>query len=244
MRSKNGIFAIMVGGALALAGAFRANALSKVTAIINRLPLAIAAVIALGAGGQAQAATIGVATTPDPTEEFTNGAFVLGYSFTVNSPISVTLLGVYDDSGHPLITSHDVGLWDSSGTLLASTTVPAGVPAILDQDYAFAPIGSVALTVGGTYTVGATVPLSSGNDIWLQDPLSLAAAPEITYGARQYTFYSGTLIEPTLSGSGTTGYFGGNFAFGPVAVPEPSALTLLGFGLVAIGFTWRRRMSC
>ena len=117
---------------------------------------------------QAPAATIGVATTPDPNALFTNGQWVLGYSFIVNSPINVTQLGVYDHLDHPLITSHDIGVWDAGGTLLASATVPSGPAAILLQNYAFALITPVALSVGATYTVGATVPLGAGNDIWLR----------------------------------------------------------------------------
>src|SRR5271165_6082966 len=60
--------------------------------------LGVAAVMAV-LSVQAPAATIGVATTPNPNSEFINGPWVLGYSFTVNSPITVTLLGVYDQAG-------------------------------------------------------------------------------------------------------------------------------------------------
>src|SRR5512135_2603468 len=75
---------------------------------------------------------IGVTVTPDQNSVFQNtGTWTLGYSFSANSPISVVGLGVYDYLGNGLNVAHDVGLWNASGTLLASTTVPAGSGASL-----------------------------------------------------------------------------------------------------------------
>ena len=203
------------------------------------LSLLAAALMAL----PAQASTIALTTTPDQTN--TNGAWVLGYSFTANSPIAVTMLGLYDPGGASLVTSHDVGLWDSGGNLLASATLPSGAPSFVDQDYAFTAITSVLLSAGQTYTVGATYPLlsSSGNDPWLEDPLSLTPAPQIAYDSREFEFYNGTLIMPDLVGSGTTGYFGANFEFDAASVPEPATIALFGAALAGFGAARRKRKS-
>jgi hypothetical protein len=185
----------------------------------------------------AQAATVGV--TVSGGDVFNNGTWTLGYSFLVNTSINVTSLGVYDNGGDGLLVSHDVGLWDSSGNLLASTTVAAGTAAPLDSGFRFSSISSVALSAGSTYYVGAVIGF---DDPWLQDP-TVTSAPEITYVSRQYEASSGSLVFPDLAGSGTTGYFGGNFQFGAATsqVPEPSTWALAIGALAGLSTLKRRR---
>ena len=184
------------------------------------------------------AGTLGVATSNDSV--FVNtGTWTLGYSFLVNSPITVTGLGVFDDNSDGLNVSHDVGLWDANGNLLASTTVGAGTVAPLNGFYRMASISGVSLTAGNIYYVGSVNGID--NDGWLQDPSSLVAAPEITYLSRQYEFSGGGLVFPDLVGSGSTGYFGGNFEFGTSTVPEPGSLLMLGSGVLAVAGAFRRK---
>jgi len=184
------------------------------------------------------AGTLGVATSNDSV--FVNtGTWTLGYSFLVNSAITVTGLGVFDDNSDGLNVSHDVGLWDASGNLLASTTVAAGTVAPLNGFYRMASISGVSLTAGNIYYVGSVNGID--NDGWLQDPSSLVAAPEITYLSRQYEFSGGGLVFPDLVGSGSTGYFGGNFEFGTSTVPEPGSLLMLGSGVLAVAGAFRRK---
>jgi hypothetical protein len=187
------------------------------------------------------AGTIAVTTTPGGV--FSNtGTYTLGWSFSVNSPISVTSLGAYDDGSDGLNVAHDVGLWDSVGNLLASATVPAGTAGTLDSGYRFVSISPLGLNAGSTYYVAA-VYFSNDNDGWLQDPLTVVTAPQITYLSRQYEFSSGSLVFPDLAGSGTTGYFGGNFEFGgAAALPEPASMALLAGGLGVL-FAVRKRRS-
>jgi hypothetical protein len=219
------------------------SAVMAVAATRRRFHFLLQLVIALmllacaGGGPLAVADTIALTTTPG-LQVNNNGDWVLGYSFTVNTSIDVTSLGVYDYQADGLSGSHDVGLWTSSGALLASTTVPAGTGAILDSSFRFTSITAVPLTAGETYYVGATKTYADG-DIWLPDPLSLVAAPEITYVGRQYEFYSGTLVFPGLSGSSATGYFGGNFQFS--SVPEPSTIVLAALGVVSLGLVAVRK---
>src|SRR5438552_3149843 len=47
-----------------------------------------------------------------------------GYLFRVTSSITVSGLGLWDEGGNGLAQNHDVGLWNSNGSiLLASTTI-------------------------------------------------------------------------------------------------------------------------
>ncbi len=184
------------------------------------------------------AGTLGVTTSNDGVAVNT-GTWTLGYSFMVNSQITVTGLGVFDAGSDGLNVSHDVGLWDSNGNLLTWTTVPAGTVAPLNGYYRMATISGYTLTAGDIYYVGSVNGID--NDGWLQDPSTLIAAPEITYLSRQFEFSNGGLVFPDLAGSGTTGYFGGNFEFGGSSVPEPGTLLMLGSGVLAAVGTLRRK---
>jgi hypothetical protein len=198
----------------------------------------------LAIGSSALASTIGVTTSPG-AEVFTHGNWILGYSFAANTNIWATGLGLYDHNSDGLNSTHQVGLWDASGTLLASATVNAGTGGTLVTNYRFSSISAVALSAGSTYFVGATA-MDGDNDEWLQNPSSLSSAAEITYLARQYTTSSGSLVFPSLSGSGSTGYFGANFLFetGAPGVPDQGSSLLLllpAIGALAVAASRRRR---
>src|SRR5271169_6649185 len=49
--------------------------------------------------------------------------FTLGSQFTTSDSISVDGLGVFDDSQDGLVDSYPIGIWDSTGTLVASGMV-------------------------------------------------------------------------------------------------------------------------
>jgi hypothetical protein len=196
--------------------------------------LGICAVFALAS--VVQAGTLGVSVSGG-TAEVDTGTWTLGYSFLVNTSINAVSLGVFDQGGDGLLVSHDVGLWDSSGTLLASATVAAGTLDPLNGGFRFAAISPVSLAAGSIYYVGSVNGIDG--DPWLQDPV-ITSPPETTYLARRYEFSSGGLVFPDLSGSGETGYFGGNFEFGAGGVPEPSTSALAGAALAALSLLRRR----
>ena len=186
----------------------------------------------------------GVAALAGPIIDFTGGEVQLnagdetyGYSFTVSgSGISLNGLGVFDSFSLPLQLSHDVGIWNSSGTLIVSTTVSPGDTAVASTDalgqWREATISPLVLTPG-TYYAGVYYNTGSENVLLGATPNGI---PGVTYNSAQYDFnayltmpqssWDTTLVGPALFVSG---------------VPEPLTLSLFGAGLVGAAALRRRR---
>jgi hypothetical protein len=172
---------------------------------------------------------------------FTMTNLTFGYSFVVGSqPISVTDLGIYDpSSGIGLNFSHDVGLWDSFGTLLGSVNVPSGSSATLFNGFWYEPItaGPVSLAAGNTYVLGAQYNIND-TDLGIIRAVT-TTSPEVTFGTA-YTSFSFTLAFPaTPVPSLDDGYFGPNALY--TTVPEPATSVTLGLGLLTLAWSRRSR---
>lgn len=169
----------------------------------------------------------------------TNDTF--GYEFTVGSQnLNVNALGVWDSSfGVGLNDSHEVGLWDEFGGLLTSVTVPAGNTATLSPSgFWYVPISlPVTLSANTTYILGAKYPFSApGIDTGIIHA-TITTDPEVTFGtARRGNTLTFTFPDNVVS-VWDDGYFGPNMDY--TVVPEPTAITMMGLGLLA--FTLRRR---
>ena len=161
-----------------------------------------------------------------------------GWTFQPLTDISVTALGAfqYAVTNTPAI---EVGLWNATGTLLASNTVTTA-SLLLDQSM-YESITPVTLTAGQTYYLGAFGgPMVIVAYDPTEEPGSVTMAPEIQLGAavastnNDFEFPSG---EQGLPGSAV---LLPNFQFTVVSVPEPTIFCLFGGGLF-IFFTRRRR---
>ncbi len=203
---------------------------------MGRLLLGTLALI--GALGATDAAADTLAFTPAgvPVDIlFPNSYVNLGIVFMANTNFSVDALGFYDQSD--LTGPETVGLYDSSGNLLASAIVSLSDSVV--GGYLFQSITPVALTAGDTYTVDAYV----GANDWSYGATAPNSAAEVTYEYHDYA-YGGALSYPTQtineapSQKGT--YYGPNFEI-ESTLPEPATLTLFGAGLLGLGVVRRRR---
>ena len=183
------------------------------------------------------------------SSDFTNGSWSLGWSFNVVESFTVSQLGFYDDLTNGLLESHQVGLWDPFGTLLASATVPAGTGSTLMGFFRMVSIAPITLSVGNDYRIAAV----SGADKYTYTPINLS-----TYGGLQYVqaMYAPELccttdlLYPSWATS-DVGYFGPNLGIGSTlqdipdeiltsTVPEPMSVLLVGTGLLGVAFVRRR----
>jgi hypothetical protein len=206
------------------------------------------------------------AQTPVPTEAVTGfgdssvywnaeSGYTLGWEFSVNSPISVTALGLLNDSGWS--SDHQVAIWDASGEMLAYADVPAfpsGPPPSPgwswgDDCYYTSLVMPLNLVPGEDYIIGADYPPnnSTGQTDGFEGPTVSGSASQVNLisaaltGDVDYPF----MVEPTpVSPANGEVYLGPNFVFEPTAVPvpvpEPSTLGLFGTGAMML-LGWRNR---
>jgi uncharacterized protein DUF4082/PEP-CTERM motif-containing protein len=177
----------------------------------------------------------------------TTGAFSLGWEFSTNVAIDVTALGFYNASLNGGDNSFqngtcdcgEVGIFNTSGTLLTSATVTSAGP--VNGFFNYASIPTLALAAGQSYFIeaetGSADYTGSTNTGFTT---GFSESPDINYITDAY-ISSTTLAFPTGSEGITAadggGQFGPNFEETPAsAVPEPSSLQLLlwGFGSLAL----------
>jgi hypothetical protein len=200
----------------------------------KRISIMLCAVGLLSFGSRASA--VEIVNFAFPGNNFTNGNYwTLGYEFTVNAPITINGLSVFDSGMDGFVDGfHYVGLWDSSSNLIATTTVTSSDP--LDGWFRVGAIGPMTLGTG-TYVVGATM----GNDLYTWANIGTTVIPQVTFNTDRF-IASGyqALALPTNTSGGVDGWFGGNVRVGGSVPDGGSTLFLISAGLLGLGALRRR----
>ena len=220
---------------------------------VNRSIFSLAVIVALigSACSKSYAGQLALDFTGGQTYFASNdniSPYTVGWKFSTSQTMDVSGLGFWDQSNHTLGYSHDVGLWSSSGSLLASTTITATstpVSSVGQGQWLFNEITRVTL-LPGIYYVGASYGSNDNKDDYAFEVTNIQTAPGVTYISGKGGLGSG-LTFPTLDNPpySINSYFGANLEFSPPnTVPEPTSFALLGLGGIgmAIGAYRRRRM--
>jgi hypothetical protein len=161
--------------------------------------------------------------------------FTLGWEFSTNHAITVNALGFFDDSQDGLAESHDVGLWDSAGNLLAETTVVTGDPLV--NQWRYSDVTPVTLAAGADYFVGALFTSGADNVVFTGTSADVTTTANISY--IQATFAAGGSLSDPTNADGTPGFFGPNISAN--AVPESSTWAMMMLGFAGLGFAGYRK---
>ena len=180
------------------------------------------------------------------------GIFLTTYSFYPQ----VNYLGYYDENGDGLANSHLITLWDNSTqTIIASATVPAGTAAPRVNGYRWVQLPStVTLNYGSYYVIGAqTDGLDLWGDIivnnspdngnngqitWNSDYVQLGSGWEFTRAGRYDSSANYPSEPPNQAGSDAI-YPVANLGYN-LAVPEPTVFAFLALSGAAV-FIRRKR---
>jgi hypothetical protein len=158
------------------------------------------------------------------TPAFRDGT--VGAVFGVTNNITVTALGCFDYLLGPGQGAVEVGLWTSSGTLIASNTITAS--STLFNQSRYQAVTPVFLVPGQTYHLGAFPTNGTWSGLYIEAPAlggSVVTAPEIALGNSAQV--AGGFASP-IEVTNTVGayYLAPNFEFQNGA-PEPSPGLLL-----------------
>jgi len=201
------------------------------------LVLAISAAMMLSGG--LRASTIAVIPGGGGLENHSyNGDVSFGWQFILVSTVTVTDLGYFDAGNDGLFDTHPVGIFNSTGSLLVSATVPAGTTGTLLDGFRFTAVPAAVLGPG-SYTIGAYANSSSLDDFLSGTSLSTPVSGLTLGTAVQSDFGSSSLTFPTQNDSfAAEGFFGPNFITSDV--PEPDGWSMLALGMLALMLVRRR----
>lgn len=202
-----------------------------------RLTIATAAIV-LAASVSSAAMAAPAINLLTPGTEYGGGQYTLGFEFSVTGSQTIDALGVYDNLGDGLTTGANIGLWDTSGNLLVSTTIAAG-GGTLNGLFRYQAITPFALSAGTRYIIGAfTQDLASS--LGTGQGGTGTVNPLVTIYRDRYSNFNSAFSFPDSTNNNVGGWLGGNFNLAGAAVPEPGtwAMLLLGFG--ALGWAMRQ----
>lgn len=153
-----------------------------------------------------------------------DGGKVVGISLNSYGQ-TLTSLGFYDHNSDGIAGSYQLGLWDSTQTLVRTATVTPASPLTDGFRYAsIAPITFGTLSDPEPFTIGVVLPENPA-DIYLDSAVLVLNVGFTGAGTGQYSGPSGTLVYPSTLDSSNYLVVNANGPAPPI-VPEPMSVAL------------------
>ncbi len=160
----------------------------------------------------------------------------LGFRFTANVNSSVVSLGYYDVGADGLLSSHTVGLWDASGTLLGQVVVSSG-STFIDGFFYESLTEGIDLSAGSDYYIAATTL----GDSWVYQAASFATSPEFSYVDSYFAPGSPSGLSFPSNIASDRQYMNVNLQTTNASSPIPEVETILPLGALLLGGSLMRR---
>ncbi len=188
--------------------------------------------------GSSIASEVAISLDPTQTTQWTRTLVDVnyGWQFTVNEPLALTHLGILDVVNINDMTpdgfrdAHDLGLYETTGTLLRSATLEQGESGLLVDNFRYAAVPEFILQPGISYVVASHFPVNPffDEDLVISDIAAFGVHPSVNYGTAKIGIADSLAlpldawVHPYL--------FGPNF----LVVPEPGTVVLIGLGAIAV----------
>src|SRR5262249_16803034 len=115
----------------------------------------LSALLVLGSPARADSPALTITT---PGDAYSGAPYTLGFEFMPNGNQTLTALGTFSFNAGGPSGPVMVGLWDTTGTLLASATVPGGTGGMQIGAFWYEAITPFDLVGGTDYIIGSYNP--------------------------------------------------------------------------------------
>ena len=167
---------------------------------------------------------------------YTNGSWIDGVTFTANRNLTVTKLG-YFDFGDTNAASHEVGIYDSIGTLLVSVDITP--KSSYSNNFDWKAITNFQLIADRIYTLEG-VSSTDNYDVSNSSNLNSAVTLLSLTNAPGTVLMDTATNTPYATTTGNSLFNGPNFQFDTSSVPEPTSITLIAAGLLGFMFAYKK----
>ena len=167
-----------------------------------------------------------------------------GWRFTVNSPLAVTHLGLYDWQGDGFEIDYPVAMWKGEGDLLVQAEIPVGAASPLVNGFRYTSVEAaspIVLLPGETYTIGYFQSTLAGSDRAIHFNGFHEMSPMLNQvgGGWITTNPSPSIAIPDQAFLDFQQWFGASFQFAIVPAPGAGAVMV---AMLMIGS--QRRRDC